>query len=535
MKANISFTIFSRIMNASLLISSIQANNDLATIAQMSNLSLDELKSTLVNLLDPSGDLRVSTESPDKAGVSSLDELDSDEEGEDDMFERILKHSKVPLSDEQINFIRLAAKKRKNLALLSAAGYGKSATLETLLKAFRVVLQPPSVKFLEKRYGQFVDADTLRLAGNYGICASTGKAASLINARTLHSYFGIGLARGRPSEWVARVSTAKYLKSIYNHLRVVQVIVIDEISMVSAQLLDKISEYMQLLRRCGLPFGGCQMIFVGDASQLPPVQGSYFFQSKAYNEARVQQYQLTKCFRQVDPAFQNILNELRTGDLSDESFAILKAQTTIDPKLESLKPMNIVSTNAEVDSINDRELKALLAETKAELHRFAVKSVSNKTAAERAMKSDGVPHEVQLAVGAQVVVTHNVSPPSVVNGTQGIITKITNSEIEIKTPRHEDPIAIGYVEMKDRETMDIYSAKTLLEYIPLRLGWASTVHKAQGASLDTIMVDAKRIWASGQLYVAISRVRSLEGLIVKNLSRKAIVCDKTVKAFIGAN
>jgi ATP-dependent DNA helicase PIF1 len=420
----------------------------------------------------------------------------------------------IVFSEEQNKFINLAVEQRRNLLLVAPAGYGKSAVMKTIIQLFGSSL--PSIN------DQLV----------CGLCAPTGKAASLIGGRTLHSYLGIGIGRGSVSDWVQRVRSASFLKPTLKALRAVQVLLIDEISMVSAQFLDQISEYLQRIRGNSEPFGGIQMILVGDLCQLPPVEGSFMFRSLEYARAKFQSYQLTKCFRQDDPEFVAMLNEVRFARCSEQTMSTLRKCTNIAPEYANgLTPMRIVSTNKEVDAINERELMALTYDSKIDVitYNARVSQFANPKKAEAYRKADGIPEFVKLAVGCQVVVTQNIGQ-GIVNGTQGCITAADSKKIELRL-QDGNNATIEYFAYKDPEQPDVFLANTLFSYMPVRLGYASTVHKAQGMTLQLLEVDLKRVFAHGQLYTALSRVTDLRGLIVKNLTQRAFICSEAVHEF----
>ena len=522
-------------MNAQIVADLIKNNNDFETIAESLDITVDELKAAIIESIKLNPDAFIATESIIEPLIESISDDEYDTDTEEEYYDRIIRKSSIPLSEEQKIFLDLVVLQRKNVLLAAQAGFGKSSVISTAIELFGHTLKPHTNRWFEKQYGKFTNVEDLRLCPTYGLCASTGKASSLIGGRTLHSYLGIGIGKGSVEEWVKRVSTARYLRDTYNNLRAVQVIIIDEVSMISAQMLDKISEYLQILRKCDKPFGGVQLIFIGDMAQLGPVgNGSTFmFNSSEYKAANVQTHILTKCFRQNDPTFIKILNEIRLGDCSDESFKILKSQTSIDEKYsQGLKPMRIVSTNAEVDRINERELMDVCNESNLTPISFPVIRVSSDTKKSEAYrKADAIPEDVKLVVGAQIVITHNISK-RVVNGSQGKVVSIRSDEITVSLIDIGE-VNIGYIGYKDPEHNDIYTADTLFQYMPLKLAWASTIHKCQGMTLKLIEVDLKKVFCHGQAYVALSRVRSLEGLIVKGLtSKKTFICDSAVKRFI---
>lgn len=371
------------------------------------------------------------------------------------------------------------------------------------------------------------------LPSRIAITASTGKAASLIGGRTIHSYLGIGLAKQSADELYDRLVTTRRLKSKYHELKNVKTIIIDEISMVNDILLNKISCYLELIKKVNKPFGGVQMIFVGDLHQLAPVEGKYFIEAVSYKNALPIVIQLTKCFRQDDPVFQQILSEARIGQLTKESFNILLQQNDIDhEKFPGMKPTRICSTNREVDAINQKELNKLTTEKKT--YRI-VPIATNMRKIEAAAKLEGIVEQVELAVDAQIIITTNVSMGGgrvIANGTQGTIISMHEDHVNARLIGWNSDVKIGFQKLLDPDCIDEDSNPIyLFEYLPVRLGWGSTIHKSQGATYNLLDIDMSKIFAAGQGYVAISRVRSLDGLKLTGLKRNAFIADKRIIEF----
>ncbi|TMW66620.1 hypothetical protein Poli38472_014596 [Pythium oligandrum] len=413
----------------------------------------------------------------------------------------------IEFTNEQEDFIERAVKNRQNLLLVAPAGYGKSAVIKEIVNRFnneRVLC---------------------------ALCASTGKAALLVGGRTLHSYLGIGQGNGSVEDWVKFTRSMPYMRNKLSELKTVQVILADEVSMVSAKFLDQISEYLQKIRSDPKPFGGVQIILIGDLCQLPPVKGKFIFFSAEYERAAFHPYQFTRCFRQSDdPKFIELLNEVRFGRYSEETWKTLSNRTSIDPEYSNgLTPMRIVSRNDEVDKINEAELNDFLAKQKVAKIKYAVRNIDDPKKVKKATdyrKKANIPEFVEIAVGCQVVVTQNLGQ-GIVNGSQGYVTTTGSNWVQLRL--HDGSTArIEYVQFKDPELPHMI---TLFSYMPLRLGYASTVHKAQGMTLKLLEVDLKNTFAHGQLYTALSRVTDLRGLTVKNLTPRAFICDKDVLEF----
>lgn len=530
----------------------IDNGTDMAAIAYQLDIDLNALKFMIISAIEtkyPDGvdvkqftkDAKDANEWAHTKAQFEINDISTDDEGYDtdeapsDLFDIHLNASKIPYSEEQITFMRMAVKERKNIALLAAAGYGKTHALKMTVNLFERCIQQYSEKRFSEMYPRLNSDAIVEMAkaNVVQLCASTGKAASLLGTRTLHSLLAIGNGNGTPEQWYKKASTAFYLKPTMNILRGVHCIIIDEISMISAELLDKISRYLQLIRNSSEFCGGIQIIIVGDFAQLSPVRGNLIFKSMEYKTADFVKVQFTKCFRQTDPSFQKVLDELRFGELSSTSYKVLESRTQIDPEyLGELKPTMLRSTNAEVDTINKKELKKLCDATNANLVSYPVMPTDgislNKIEAFR--KADGIPDKVEFALGAQVMITFNLSQQGLVNGTVGTVHALQPECVQIRLP-NKAIATVPYIGYKDPNALSIYDAPDLFMFMPLRLAYSITVHKAQGSTLRLLEIDCRKIFCHGQLYVAISRCTDLKGLCIKNLSRRALICDGSVKTF----
>ncbi len=385
-----------------------------------------------------------------------------------------------------------------------------------------------TVRQLRARYDA-PDADVSRVA----ICASTGKAASLIGGKTIHSFLGIGLAKQCAEELHERLITTRRLKAKYFELKGLKTLIIDEISMINNILLDKISRYLELIHGNEEPFGGVQMIFVGDLHQLAPVEGRYFIESASYRDLKPIVIQLTKCFRQDDPLFQQVLAEARVGKLSTNSYNMLMNRNTIDKTLfPDMEPTLICSTNREVDAINQRELNKLTTEKKV----YSILPIAtNAKKIEIACKLESIPEKVELAIDAQIMITTNISMGGgkvIANGSQGKIISMHDTHVNVRLIDWTSDVRIGFQKVLDPDCIDedknpIY----LLEYLPIRLGYALTIHRCQGMTCSLLEVNLNKVFAAGQAYVAISRIRSLNGLKLIGLKKNAFIADKKIIEF----
>lgn len=373
------------------------------------------------------------------------------------------------------------------------------------------------------------------------ITASTGCAATLINGQTIHSYLSMGIGNMTIEKIVSRIIG---YKSKYKSILQTRAIIIDEISMIDDETLDRISEILKKVRDTPLPFGGIQVILVGDFCQLSPVSGNFCFLSKSWNELNPMCIELNELVRQKDDiVFQTILQEIRFGKCSKKTASILtKLQ---DTRFVNVKPTKLYSLNRDVGQINQREFEILylkkndtLVETAKIIQCFPSGNISisdnddpnkdifryNAMSNDKTLKLDE--YVIQLFKGLQVMVMRNICFDSnLINGTIGIITNLTKNTVSIKDMK-------GNIHTISYHTDKNDNTKTHCTFMPIKLSYALSIHKSQGATLDTIEVDGSTsIFASGQLYTALSRARNLTSIRVMNFDRDSIMCNQIVKDF----
>ena len=358
-----------------------------------------------------------------------------------------------------------------------------------------------------------------------GITASTGQAAYLLNGRTVHSFLGIGLANKPVDILVDDLKNKKLDK--FESLQRLRLLIIDEISMINAELLDLISEYLSKIRECDLPFGGCQVVLCGDFCQLPPVEGKYCFVSASWKAANIQTIVLEELVRQDgDPVFQLVLDEVRWGNCSDETLATLQKQK--DKEFENgIVPTKLFSINADVDRINQREYEKLV-ESGAEKRLYKTAYSKGKMAKPWA-DSVKIPESIELCIGAQIVVTWNISfDDCIVNGTRGVVNALNEKSVGILL-RNGKEVVIDYV-----KTVCEFDESIKVRYMPLKLAYALSIHKSQGMTLDAVEMDlGSTIFEYGQAYTALSRARSLDSMKIIHVAAKSFKTHKIVKKLYG--
>ena len=379
------------------------------------------------------------------------------------------------------------------------------------------------------------------------IVAPTGVAAINAKGVTIHSFFQMPFGPILPNQ-IANTSNAqrKFSKTKIDIIKSLDLVIIDEISMVRADLLDGIDQVMRRYKNRNKVFGGAQILMIGDLQQLAPVvrpnewsllqshyNTIYFFSSKAYQEANVVSIELKHIYRQKNEDFIKILNEIRTDTLSDMSAKFLNKN--YNPSFSPTKEegyITLTTHNNRANLINESELNKLKIKSsffKAEISgKFSENAYPN---AER----------LELKVGAQVMFIKNDSSTDkrYYNGKIGIITAISKESVTVKCANEIDEIVTEKETWSNINYSINEETKAIKEemigafsQIPLRLAWAITIHKSQGLTFEKAIIDAEASFAHGQTYVALSRCTSLEGLVLKTpITSSAIINDSTVSVF----
>lgn len=413
----------------------------------------------------------------------------------------------------------------RSIFLTGPGGTGKSFLLQTLYETYK------------GRTGKVM-----------AVTALTGCAALLLGpwAKTLHSWAGIGLGRGSP-ESVARSIAADSRKK--KRWRATNCLVIDEISMLTPYLLEYLDTVGRIVRKCQAPFGGLQVVFVGDFYQLPPVtkdvalapgqaDKTFAFESPLWAQMVQETVFLTEIVRQKDPVFQKILNEARVGELTPESYAALEARKTMAWKRQEIKPTLLFTKNTDVAAINENQLTKLTSDARTYLARTtAAPRIPADVLQMITDKLDkDAPYEPELVLKerAQVMLLVNQDPEAgLVNGSRGVVTGFSPADgAPLVKFLHGPPFPVRVPQASWSSETDREEDTVTREQIPLRLAYAITIHKSQGSSLDSALVDVgPSTFEYGQAYVALSRVRNLDALFVYEIHPKAFKAHPAVKAF----
>jgi len=426
------------------------------------------------------------------------------------------------LTDEQQEVIKTLAS-GVNVFMTGSGGTGKSHVIKSLPQLLAPLLKE-------------------KLGHDPVICctALTGCAALLLgaDASTLHSWAGIGLGKDDVAELVFKIQRNGRSKK---HWKQTDLLIIDEISMLTLDLLDKLDDIGKRMRRSSAPFGGIQLLLVGDFCQLPPVikdgDLQFAFESSRWNTIVQRTIELKEIHRQKDPVFQTVLGEARRGSLSLESITLLKGRMGLDWKKQKIRPTLLFPKNAEVDMINAANLKALKGirpfmagfksspKTKVDLTGEAfLRAVA-------ALDKDAMYRpKLELAVGAQVMLVKNLDVAGgLVNGSRGVVVRFAEDGSPVVEFLNGRLVPMALQEWP----IDGWVGVSRTQY-PLRLAWACTIHKAQGATLDSALIDiGEGVFEVGQAYVALSRVKSLDSLFVHSFSPEAFRLHTKVEAFYG--
>lgn len=409
------------------------------------------------------------------------------------------------LSESQNRLLTWLLRDRPNVFLTGRAGTGKT----TLMREF------------------------LRRAGSRAaVLAPTGVAAMQAGGQTIHSFF----------HFPPRLIEGRDIKKV-RHRRAIQALhtlVIDEISMVRSDMMWAIDAALRLNRDSAEPFGGVQIILVGDLAQLPPViqgaeaeylelshLGPFFFHPPSFRDAGIQMVELEEVFRQSDEDFIDILNAVRDGDIDGDQAERLNERVTGLSGLEaSLTHVVLTATNQAANRINQARLQGL---------NTPGRSFDAKIEGQFDPRLFPMDNPLFLKIGARVMLTRNDPGGRWVNGTLGEIEGFDEAAVRVRIgdqvyavePQKWERNAYEFDPAKQGLTQSVKGAYT--QY-PLRLAWAMTIHKAQGLTLDKVYLDlARRLFAHGQAYVALSRARTLDGLeLSRPLTPQDIIADPRI-------
>lgn len=388
-----------------------------------------------------------------------------------------------------------------NVFLTGSAGAGKTYTLNQYIQYLRTHKVPVAVT------------------------ASTGIAATHMNGMTIHAWSGIGIKDTLDDDELSSMFERKYLR---DQIDKTEVLIIDEISMLHGKQLDMVNEVLKFFKQNNTPFGGVQLIVAGDFFQLPPVsknqeanRDKFCFMSQAWQEAKFSICYLSEQHRQQNNQLNQILNEIRQQNVSVQSKQQL-LQTKHAPLEDNIT--RLYTHNVDVERINQRYLASIAQPEKV----FTAEVEGNPKLVQTLSSNVRAPQMLSLKVGAKVMFVKNNLENGYINGTLGeVVGFVTEQQQTLPKVKLRSGLTLTVSPETWSIDNDNAKNKTLASYsqIPLTLAWAITVHKSQGMTLEMAEIDLSQTFEKGQGYVALSRLKSLEGLRLLGLNDMALQLD----------
>lgn len=452
----------------------------------------------------------------------------------------------IQLSDEQQLVIDKCIR-GENMFVTGSGGCGKSLIIRILKNIYMPSRNIEDIKHITDRY-RYIEYKNIQ------VCALTGVASILLqcSAKTIHSFSGIGISTASNEQILKKIKNSGFYRKNWQST---DILIIDEVSMMSQHMFELLDFLGKNVRRNTRPFGGIQIIMFGDFFQLPPVskdatdnlRKNYCFQSELWLETFSPQnhIELVKIFRQSDENFKKILNQIREGKIRRNVNEFLLNYVNRERTLEVIQPTKLYPKRSQVDYINSYEMDKL----ESEVYEYNISNVidlpvtekqrlmrntftSEQIAIELNYLQNNIPCEknISIKVGSQVMCVVNLSmndETPICNGSQGIVVRFDDKD---------NPVIKFIKGFEYTMTPYVWPSENIpgigVKQIPLILAWALTIHKSQGATMDAIEVDAgSGIFECGQTYVALSRVKSLEGLYLSAFDISRIKVNRKVQEF----
>jgi ATP-dependent DNA helicase PIF1 len=472
----------------------------------------------------------------------------------DEIKEVTTSHSKgnfaISLSEEQRHVLDLVVNKNQSVFFTGAAGTGKSVLMRAIIKD------------LKNKYAK----DPERVA----VTASTGLAACNIGGMTLHSFSGIGLGKDDAPTLVKKIRRNPKAKNRWLRTKC---LIIDEISMVDGELFDKLSQIGRTIRNNGRPWGGIQLIITGDFFQLPPVpdhgakrETKFAFDASTWTTSVDHTIGLTQVFRQRDPVFANMLNEMRLGRITEDTVRAFKSLERPLDFSDGLGATELFSTRNEVEASNEKRLREL----SGTIRRYEAQDTGKEDIRDKLLANMMAPRVIDLKVNAQVMLIKNLDE-TLVNGSLGKVIGFSDEKTFDMSPLDEydedDPTAKARRKLLNSFKHESESSSSVkypvVQFIapdgtarvilcqpeewkvelpngevqakrtqlPLMLAWALSIHKAQGQTLERVKVNLGRVFEKGQAYVALSRATTQDGLQVLGFQKTKVMAHPRVIDF----
>lgn len=386
------------------------------------------------------------------------------------------------------------------------------------------------------------------------VTASTGTAALLINGSTLHNWCGIS------PDMIKRFKDGNYIyypkkeRPSYKRVKNTRVLIIDEVSMLGKDTFDFVDVVCKSIKKNSLPFGGIQIILSFDMLQLPPVSEEFVFKSDSWDKLNLKYIYLSKVYRTSDEKFIEILQRAREGKLTKNDVVVLKNRiNSRNDEFEELgiEPTVLYSHKADVTSLNYDKLSEISAPCinyqprdyafvnkklfykNGTFSKQATADLQDEVKRIESYMDTSIPTECLIKPGAQVMLTVNMAvSEGLVNGSRGVVIACDSTGVDVifnnKNNNQNKQIKITYVE----RTYEDNNIMFLREYMPLKLAWALTLHSVQGQSLDYAIINlGKNIFSPGQAYVGLSRLRSLEGLVLTEFEPRKVFASTEALEF----
>ncbi|KAF4828109.1 ATP-dependent DNA helicase PIF1 [Colletotrichum tropicale] len=465
-----------------------------------------------------------------------------------------VKATAIALTKEQKHVQNLVVNKGQSVFFTGPAGTGKSVLMRSIITE------------LKKKWAR----DPERLA----VTASTGLAACNIGGQTLHSFSGIGLGKEDVQTLVKKIRRNPKAKNRWLRTKT---LIMDEVSMVDGELFDKLSQIGRTIRNNGKPWGGIQLVVTGDFFQLPPVpdgdksrDAKFAFEAATWNTAIDHTIGLTQVFRQRDPVFANMLNEMRLGRISEQTVQAFRKLTRPIVSDDGLEVTELFPTRWEVENSNQARLRNLPGKP----YRYDASDGGDANVRDKLLQNMMAPKTIELKVGAQVMLIKNMDD-TLVNGSLGKVVKFMSegsfeswtmpeygSDVDVDSEdkakkkikafsREVEEATSGTTEFPVVEFAAVDgTTRTILcvpedwkvetptgevqasrSQLPLILAWALSIHKAQGQTLERVKVDLGKVFEKGQAYVALSRATCQDGLQVLRFQKDKVMAHPRVIQF----